>query len=110
MAQVTITINSREYAIACENGQEGRIMQLALMLEEKAKLLKNISGQINENLLLAMVGILIADDLMEARKYLAATETDAKSKLNRDADRVISVKLKNVLSEIKSVAKELETL
>ena len=39
MAQVTITINSREYAIACEDGQELRIIQLAKILDEKAKAL-----------------------------------------------------------------------
>ena len=68
MAQVTVTINSREYPIACESGQEARIMQLAGVLEEKARLLKDISGQISENMLLAMIGILVADDLLEARK------------------------------------------
>ena len=36
MAQITITINSREYAIACEDGQELHIMQLSRMLDEKA--------------------------------------------------------------------------
>ena len=36
MAQVTITINSREYAVACEDGQEVRIYQLARILDEKA--------------------------------------------------------------------------
>ena len=39
MAQVTITINSREYAIACDNGQEAHIIKLSRMLESKAKLL-----------------------------------------------------------------------
>lgn len=55
MAQVTITINSREYAVACEDGQEVRILQLARMLDEKAKMLTQASGQVNENMLLAMV-------------------------------------------------------
>ena len=41
MAQVTITINSREYAVACEDGQELRIIQLANILDEKAKALTN---------------------------------------------------------------------
>ena len=34
MAQVTISINSREYAIACEDGQELRILQLSRILDE----------------------------------------------------------------------------
>lgn len=75
MAQVTVTINSREYPIACESGQEARIMQLAGVLEEKARLLKDISGQISENMLLAMIGILVADDLLEARKNNPAPVT-----------------------------------
>lgn len=68
MAQVTITINSREYAIACDDGQEGRIMKLARILDEKARQLTAGGGQINENMLLAMSGLLLADDLLEARQ------------------------------------------
>ena len=50
MAQVTVTINNREYGIACEDGQEVRIIQLARILDEKAKLLTANSQQINENI------------------------------------------------------------
>lgn len=50
-------------------------MQLAGVLEEKARLLKDISGQISENMLLAMIGILVADDLLEARKNNPAPVT-----------------------------------
>ena len=68
MAQVTITINSREYAVACEDGQELRIIQLANILDEKAKMLTGGSQQINESMLLAMVGLVLADELTELKK------------------------------------------
>lgn len=68
MAQVTITINSREYAVACEDGQELRIIQLADILDEKAKMLTGGSQQINESMLLAMVGLVLADELTELKK------------------------------------------
>ena len=112
MAQVTITINSREYAIACENGQEARIMQLAGILEEKAQLLKNISGRIGENMLLAMIGILVADDLVEARKSQSqATAQPATQPTDTAAlDREIADRLRLVGEKIKAVAKEMETL
>lgn len=71
MAQVTITINSREYAIACDDGQERHIMNLARMLDDKAKMLTTGGGHINENMLLAMVGLLMADELSELRKQNA---------------------------------------
>lgn len=115
MAQVTVVINSREYAIACENGQEARIMQLAGILEEKAQMLKDISGQINENMLLAMIGILVADDLTEARKAAAApvaapvvAETAQEEMQKIDAE--VAARLSRVCEKIKSVAKAVETL
>lgn len=113
MAQVTVTINSREYPIACESGQEARIMQLAGVLEEKARLLKDISGQISENMLLAMIGILVADDLLEARKnnpapVAAAAGEDAAR--TAAADRELSARLRVVSEKIKAVAKQIESL
>ena len=73
MAQVTITINSREYGIACGDGQESHIIKLSRLLDEKAKLLTSGNGQINENMLLAMVGLLLADELEDAKKGVVPT-------------------------------------
>jgi cell division protein ZapA (FtsZ GTPase activity inhibitor) len=72
MAQVVITINYREYAVSCENGEEVRIMKLARMLDEKAKMLTASLGHINESLLLAMVGLILADELSELKKNAAS--------------------------------------
>lgn len=113
MAQVTVTINSREYAIACENGQEARIIQLAGVLEEKARLLKDISGQINENMLLAMIGILVADDLLEARKNNASAASASKPAEEPDTgalDQALAGRLRLVGEKIKAVAKQIESL
>ncbi len=120
MAQVTVTINSREYPIACESGQEARIMQLAGILEEKARLLKDISGQISENMFLAMVGILVADDLFEARKntprqeniqsHDAALSQTVSAEAFAAADLELSTRLRVVSEKIKAVAKQIESL
>jgi len=72
MAQVTITINSREYAVACDDGEEAHIIRLSRILDEKARLLNAGGAHINENMLLAMVGLLVADELSEARKNQTA--------------------------------------
>lgn len=47
-------------------------MSLARMLDEKAGMLTAGGGHINENMLLAMVGLLMADELSETKKKLAA--------------------------------------
>lgn len=98
MAQVTITINSREYAIACEDGQEVRILQLARVLDDKAKQIGGGSGQINENMLLTMVGLLLADELSELRKAQAVVSQDYS-----EVDKFISQKINFLNTELKKV-------
>lgn len=72
MAQVIITINYREYPISCDNGQEIQIMKLGRLLDEKAKSLTSALGHINENQLLAMVSLLLADELSELKKTVSS--------------------------------------
>lgn len=113
MAQVTITINSREYAVACEDGQELRIMQLARTLDEKAKLLTQSGGQINENMLLAMVGLLIADELSELKKGGNSSTGVAEAVDNSrllELDNATANALENLTKEINSIAKKIESL
>lgn len=113
MAQVTITINSREYAVACEDRQEVRIMQLSRLLDEKARMITGGSLQVNENMLLAMVGLLLADELTELKKghipAAAPAPTVDNSRL-LDMDASLAEKLQNLAQEINSVAKKIESL
>ena len=113
MAQVTITINSREYAVACEDGQEVRIMQLSRLLDEKARMITGGSLQVNENMLLAMVGLLLADELTELKKgvpqEVAGGEAVDNSRLP-GLDKELAEKLQNLTEEINSVAKKIESL
>lgn len=115
MAQVTVTINNREYGIACEDGQEVRIIQLARILDEKAKLLTANSQQINENMLLAMVGLLIADELSELKKNPENANSQPQKQIvdnSRivDFDQTTAKNIKNITDKIKSVASILESL
>lgn len=79
MAQIIITINYREYPISCDNGQEIQIMKLGRLLDEKAKSLTSALGHINENQLLAMVGLLLADELSELKKTVSSAPAPAAS-------------------------------
>ena len=112
MAQVTITINSREYAVACEDGQELRIIQLANVLDEKAKALTEGSQQVNECMLLAMVGLVLADELSELKKGATsgATTNNAIAEKINSADKTLAEQIKSLNKELNSLASELNLL
>ena len=80
MGLVTITIDKREYAITCEDGQEAHIIKLSRILDERAKQIAAGIGMINENMKLAMVGLTLADDLIEAKNAVGAPTTEADRK------------------------------
>lgn len=115
MAQVTITINAREYAVACEDGQEVRILQLARILDEKARLLTQGGGQVNENMLLAMVGLLLADELSELKKNNGIpdkthSQPQFDEKLISETDVLLTGKINSLINQINSVASKIESL
>ena len=109
MSQISITINSREYPVACEDGQEVRIMQLADILDEKAKLLAGDTNQISESHLLAMIGLLLADELSELKKGKSGTENNSNRKVNTEdmekLDTEIAATIQEMNNEIKKLAK-----
>lgn len=74
MAQVDIQINGKAYRIACEDGQEPRLRDLALMVDAHVKDLVGQVGQVGDTRLMVMASLLVADELMDLRD--AAHEVD----------------------------------
>ena len=113
MAQVIITINRREYAISCENGTEGHILRLGNLLDSKAKALTSALGQINENQLLAMVGLIIADELSELKKSAQTAPQPEPVEQNTDLsliDKELSNNINSLNDVIKSIATNLKSV
>lgn len=110
MAQVTITINSREYAIACGDGQEAHILKLARILDEKAKLLTKSVGQINENMLLAMSALLLADELEDAKKGIAPAGQPQVIEKIVEVEKVVEVEKIVEVEKVVEVEKPIEKI
>jgi len=68
MAQVTVTINGRNYPIACNAGEEGRIGELARYVDGKVKGFAKEFGAVGEARLLLLTALVLADELAEARE------------------------------------------
>ena len=66
MSDVKIEINGRYYQIACEDGQEDHLQRLAEFLEKRLQDVVSTVGQVGQDRLLVMAGLLIADELSDA--------------------------------------------
>ncbi|MDO4161966.1 MAG: cell division protein ZapA [Pseudomonadota bacterium] len=103
MGQVTITIDKREYAITCEDGEEAHIIKLSRILDEKAKLLSQSIGLINENMMLAMVGLLLADENQELQKKGGVVSTDEIVRMDTQTAQGIDSESERIRSLIQSI-------
>lgn len=74
MSEVTITVNRRPYRMACEDGQEEHLKGLAAHIDARVNDLVGKFGQIGDQQLLVMVGLLLADEAAELRRRLDAQE------------------------------------
>ena len=74
MSEVTITVNRRPYRLACEDGQEPHLMALAERIDGRIGDLVGKFGQIGDQQLLVMVGLLLADEAAELRRRLDEQE------------------------------------
>jgi cell division protein ZapA len=76
MSQVSVTINGREYRMACEDGQESHLMKLAKMLDDRIEQLRGSFGEIGDTRLTVMAAITIADELSEADRRIRRLEEE----------------------------------
>lgn len=76
MPQVTVTINARQFRMACEEGQEDHLRQLAKELDERIVALRGQFGEIGDARLTVMAALMVADELAESGKKLKQLEAD----------------------------------
>jgi len=76
MPLVNVMVNARAYTVACDEGEEGHLRELAKLLDARVRQLVESVGQVGDARLLLMAGLLIADELHEALGELATRESD----------------------------------
>jgi cell division protein ZapA len=65
MSHVSVTINGRQFRMACEDGQEGHVTDLARELDARIERLRAKFGEIGDTRLTVMAALTVADELAE---------------------------------------------
>jgi cell division protein ZapA len=76
MPQVNVTINGRQFRMACESGEEARVTHLAEELDARIATLRARFGEIGDTRLTVMAALALADELSEVKEKLRRLEPE----------------------------------
>ena len=99
MGEVTVTVNSRPYRMACEDGQEGHLKELGLELSQRVDELSKQVGQVGDAQLLVMAALITADELSVVEQNR-----------NGDGTSVIEAERDKLASELAALQSEYQVL
>jgi cell division protein ZapA len=116
MSQINVTINGRQFRMACEDGQEEHLTALARELDSRIENLRAKFGEIGDTRLTVMAALTIADELGEMgtrvnrleEELMAVQEAHvATTDRHKAAQAAIAASLTSAAERIESVTKKL---
>lgn len=105
MAQISVEVNGRPYAVGCEDGQEQHLQELAKMFDQQVRHVSEDMGQLGDTRLFLMGALLLADELADAKNRLAALQVEL-GKLQADRSRYET----RAVAALENAAKRIEKL
>ena len=75
MAHVNVVINGRQYRMACEDGQEDHLLQLATDFDRRIGKMREDFGQIGDMRLTVMAALMLADEFSDVSKRVARLDS-----------------------------------
>jgi cell division protein ZapA len=76
LCHINVTINGRQYRMACEEGQEARLLKLAESLELRIGTLRGKFGEIGDARLVVMAALTVCDELLDATTRIRGLEEE----------------------------------
>jgi cell division protein ZapA len=74
MSEVNVTINARQYRMACETGQEDHLVTLSEDFDKRIAQMRASFGEVGDTRLIVMAALTISDELSEAHKTIRSLE------------------------------------
>jgi len=83
MSVVSIPIVNRNYPMGCEDGQEGRLIELGRIVDMRARQILDKIGPLPEASLLATLCIVLVDEIRNKKQEPIVSEEDLREILAR---------------------------
>ena len=113
MAEVNIALNGRSYEIACDAGQEGRVVDLAAYIDQRLQGIARSGGAYNDAHLLVLTALVLADELYDAREAASArpsvkTAPAAQAPQSREEEQIVLRLLGELAKRIDGIAQRVQ--
>jgi len=105
MAQISVDVNGRPYAVGCEDGQEQHLQDLAKMFDHQVRQVGKDLGQLGDTRLFLMGALLLADELYDAKNRLAALQAEL-ARMQAERSRIET----RAVSALETAASRIERL
>ncbi|MEE9313420.1 MAG: cell division protein ZapA [Rhizobiaceae bacterium] len=114
MPQVAVQINGKTYRMACDEGQEPHLLDLAQRFNRTINQLKGSFGEIGDQRLTVMAGVMVTDELVAMQHKITGLENElAKIRNDAGSDAVressITEALNGAAERIETISKKLKT-
>jgi cell division protein ZapA len=76
MNHINVSINGRQYRMACEEGQEVQLLKLAESFESRIQNLRGKFGEIGDARLTVMASLTVCDELLDAVNRIRSLEEE----------------------------------
>ena len=91
MATVSFKIDGHPYKIACADGGEKHVAELANYVDQKARALRESNGFIPEGQLLAMITILLAEEVFQRQKNESGITSEVIEKIETFSEKILAL-------------------
>jgi cell division protein ZapA len=116
MTQVNVTINGRQFRMACEDGEEARLTRLAADLDDRISRLRLRFGEIGDTRLTVMAALTLADELAETKEQMKKVEPELaglqtarvqSAERNKATQAAVSAALNSAAERIETITRRL---
>lgn len=109
MAEVSITINGRNFGISCDNGQEQRVLELGRYVDSRLREIARAGAASNEAHLLVLTALMLSDEIFDLREDVSILGANAKNREEQEREEAMVVGAIDQLAErIDQIARRIQ--
>ena len=111
MAEVTLNIHGRDYAMECDDGQEERVIALGDYVDGKMRQISDAGAASGEAHLFILTSLMMADEVFNLKNEVAAAGGDPDAAANAEEEElVIAQAIDRMAERIDSIAQRVQNV